>query len=175
MGRPQEIVNTQIGEYDIFIGILWKRFGTPTGKAESGTEEEFQIAYERWLKTEAPRIMFYFKEEPYVIRSKPEVEQVSRVIAFKESLQKQGLIGNFASLQEFESKLRQHLVTVLYSFSEETRHVKEATLFSATIALTEKPRSKSEFFQRLRPLLANFVGEKVDAIHLLSKGHMLLR
>ena len=29
MGRPQAVINRQIAPYDIFIGILWKRFGTP--------------------------------------------------------------------------------------------------------------------------------------------------
>jgi hypothetical protein len=32
--RPQAIINKQIGSYDIFVGIMWKRFGTPTGEAE---------------------------------------------------------------------------------------------------------------------------------------------
>ena len=31
----QTVVNPQIGAYDLFIGILWNRFGTPTGRAES--------------------------------------------------------------------------------------------------------------------------------------------
>ena len=54
MGRPQGVINKQIGTYDIFIGIMWKRFGTPTGKAESGTEEEFQLAYEGWKNNNHP-------------------------------------------------------------------------------------------------------------------------
>src|SRR5438309_1896456 len=37
----QALINQQIPPYDIFIGIMWKRFGTPTGRAGSGTEEEF--------------------------------------------------------------------------------------------------------------------------------------
>ncbi|MGB5436888.1 MAG: DUF4062 domain-containing protein, partial [Maribacter sp.] len=36
--HPQELINEDIGnEYDIFIGLLWKKFGTPTDKAGSGT------------------------------------------------------------------------------------------------------------------------------------------
>ena len=46
LGRdPQDVVNRQIGEYDLFVGILWKRMGTPTAVATSGTEEEFNRAY----------------------------------------------------------------------------------------------------------------------------------
>ena len=43
---PQPVVNKQIESYDIFIGLLAKRFGTPTAVAQSGTEEEFRRAYE---------------------------------------------------------------------------------------------------------------------------------
>ena len=45
----QDVINQQIGDdYDILIGIMWKRFGSPTRRAESGTEEEFNRALSRW-------------------------------------------------------------------------------------------------------------------------------
>ena len=33
MGRPQQVILDQLGQksWDIFIGILWTRFGSPTG------------------------------------------------------------------------------------------------------------------------------------------------
>jgi hypothetical protein len=60
----QNVVNNQIGDdYDIFIGILWKKFGTPTSVASSGTEEEFQRAYERYQQDpKSIKILFYFKD-----------------------------------------------------------------------------------------------------------------
>ena len=61
MGRPQGVINEQIGDYDIFIGVMWKRFGTPTGKADSGTEEEFNLAYEDWKRDNKLHIAFYEK------------------------------------------------------------------------------------------------------------------
>lgn len=36
--RPQGVINDLVGPYVIFLGIMWKRFGTPTGEADSGTE-----------------------------------------------------------------------------------------------------------------------------------------
>ncbi|MYD31374.1 MAG: DUF4062 domain-containing protein, partial [Nitrospira sp. SB0661_bin_20] len=46
---PQDVINKQISDaYDIFIGIMWTRFGTPTPRAGSGTEEEFLRAYDRY-------------------------------------------------------------------------------------------------------------------------------
>src|SRR4051812_17899451 len=47
-GRPQAVVTQWIGEYHIYVGVMWRRFGTPTGVAGSGTEEEFNLAYDSW-------------------------------------------------------------------------------------------------------------------------------
>jgi len=61
----QEAINRQLGDYDIFLGIMWKRFGQPTGRAQSGTEEEFARALEKHkADPRALRIMFYFKDAP---------------------------------------------------------------------------------------------------------------
>src|SRR5207249_624432 len=40
----------------------------------------------------------------------------------------------------------------------------DATLFSATVVLSKTPGAKSEFFEKLRPLLAHFHGEKTDDV-----------
>ncbi|MDP3000713.1 MAG: DUF4062 domain-containing protein, partial [Bryobacterales bacterium] len=43
---PQAVISSQLGtDYDIFIGVLWSRVGTPTPRYPSGTLEEFQAAY----------------------------------------------------------------------------------------------------------------------------------
>jgi hypothetical protein len=46
VGRPQELITQQTLEkfresLAMVIGIMAQRFGSPTGKADSGTEEEF--------------------------------------------------------------------------------------------------------------------------------------
>ena len=47
----QAVVNDEIPEdYDVFIGIMWNSVGTPTGRAISGTIEEFEKAVERFDK-----------------------------------------------------------------------------------------------------------------------------
>lgn len=56
-GRPQQIIFDQLKptSWDIFVGILWHRFGTPPGGKDpqtqkdylSGTEEEFRTALQR--------------------------------------------------------------------------------------------------------------------------------
>ena len=80
MGGPREVINKQIGNYDIFVGIMWKRFGTPTGLAESGTEEEFNTACANWEQFQRPRILFYFNKTPYMPDDESESEQFDKVI-----------------------------------------------------------------------------------------------
>ncbi len=109
MGRPQEVVNRQIGPYNIFVGIMWKRFGTPTGKVDSGTQEEFEAAVESWEKTGQPEIMFYFKQSPYILRSPDEADQVRRVIEFRSKLQEQSVVGEYKTVRDFERTISEHL------------------------------------------------------------------
>ena len=57
----QQVINEQVdGNYDLFIGIMKTRFGTPTPQAGSGTEEEFNNAYEKYKNGEIDNIFFYF-------------------------------------------------------------------------------------------------------------------
>jgi hypothetical protein len=108
---PQDIINKQIGDnYDIFIGILWVRVGTPTPRAESGTLEEFERAYRRHLENpELIDLLIYFKESPISI-SNIDIDQISKIKSFRDSLgEKGGLFWTFDGLSDFETTLRGHL------------------------------------------------------------------
>jgi hypothetical protein len=39
-----DVINQEIGPYDIFIGIMRNRLGMPTGRSVSGSVEEFETA-----------------------------------------------------------------------------------------------------------------------------------
>lgn len=77
---PQDVINRQIPpDYDIFIGIMWYRFGTATGRAESGTEEEFMRAKAKWdADKSAIDLMVYFKDAP-VSPSQVDPSQLSKL------------------------------------------------------------------------------------------------
>ncbi|MGA1840963.1 MAG: DUF4062 domain-containing protein [bacterium] len=113
MGQPQEVINRQIGDYDLFVGIMWKRFGRPTGTAESGTEEEFRIAYDNWERFKRPRILFYFCLRPYMPMNSEEMGQMSKVIAFREEIQQKGLVWEYQPYEEFADALRAHLAKIV--------------------------------------------------------------
>ena len=89
---PQAVVNEQIGtEYDIFLGIMASKFGTPTPKWGSGTEEEFRNAYGSFKKNGLPEIAFFFSEAP-IRPSSLDVDQLKRVLDFKNDIGKLGVL-----------------------------------------------------------------------------------
>lgn len=106
----QDIINKQRGEdYDFFIGIMFNRFGTPTARAESGTEEEFNHAFARFEKGDPVTIMFYFNDLP-VKPSTLNETQFSKVQEFKKRVSsKGGLYYVFEGDFDFQKKFREHL------------------------------------------------------------------
>lgn len=115
---PQAIINDQIGDkYDVFIGILWGCFGTPTPRAMSGTLEEFERAYKRSKSTGAPEVMFYFKDAP-MAPSKMDPVQLQQIQSFRASLPEKGSIySTFEDELGFQTSLRAHIAALAQKFS----------------------------------------------------------
>lgn len=114
----QAVINSQIpDDYDVFIGILWSRLGTPTGRAPSGTVEEFERAYLRFKATgSVPEIMLYFKDAP-LAPSKIDAAQFGALQNFRNSLsEKGGLYSTFEDQAGFEASLRAHLTAIAQKF-----------------------------------------------------------
>ncbi len=88
----QDVINTQIGEYDLLVGIMWKRFGTPTKRSRSGTGEEFERAYDLFTSYGRPKIMFYFRTAPFYPRDEKELSQIRKVIRFRKKLERLGVL-----------------------------------------------------------------------------------
>lgn len=127
MGRPEQVILDQIGDFDIFIGIMGRRFGSPTGKYEAGTEEEFYTAYERWEQSKRPHILFYFnKESTPFPSSKEEVEQLSAVLNFRAAIEKLGLVKDYQGKDELSLLVRRDLTTVLRKFGKAPDRLIEA-------------------------------------------------
>jgi hypothetical protein len=112
-GRPQGVINDLIGPYDVFLGIMWNRFGTPTGEADSGTEEEFDLAYAEWERGERPHILFYFCQAPYTFRTQDELDQRGKVLKFRSSLREKTLVWEYESKETFADTVRPHLSGLL--------------------------------------------------------------
>jgi len=109
----QAVINDQIpDDFDIFVGLMWYRFGTPTGRAGSGTIEEFQRAKARHeADANDVQLMIYFKDAPAPIApSKLDHEQIANVSKFRNGLGDEGgLYWSFQSIGDFEKLIRLHL------------------------------------------------------------------
>jgi hypothetical protein len=123
IGRDaQDVVNRSVPQdCDIFIGMLWSRFGTPTSRAESGTQEEFDTALKRYRHDpNSVRIVFYFKDEP-LAPSKMDPEQLRQIQNFWTGLGTLGgLYWKFNTVEEFQNLVRVHLSRVVQDWEHTT-------------------------------------------------------
>ena len=117
----QDVVNSQIGDdYDVFIGILWARFGTPTPKYESGTEEEFYRAYERYKNGDRMKLMVYRKDES-IPPSSIDVEQLQKINRFTSEVGKLGgYYFTFTEEMQFQDMLLKHLDRAIRELEKRT-------------------------------------------------------
>ena len=148
----QSIINEQIGDnYDIFVGLMWTRFGTPTPRAGSGTEEEFNLALEKLTRNPAnTRILFYFKDSPPESLSKIDLKQLEKVNSFKEQLQLKGLLGSYKSLEQFIELSRNHLLKHARDFRKGwgfNNSQENLTTFKSTISVEDEIEETDGFIR----------------------------
>lgn len=108
--RPQAIINRQvIDDSDIIVAIFWQRFGSPTGAAASGTEEEIRRAI-RFGK----KVMVYFSDLESVA-GPADLAQARILAEFRRNLRekRQGLFGTFPSRDRFRTDFTRNLAHVL--------------------------------------------------------------
>ncbi len=118
---PQGLIDPilKIEDCDVLIGIFWKRFGTPTMDAQSGTEHEIRTAYDAWKKNGRPQIMLYFNQKAYLPKSPEEIDQLRQVLEFKQDLPKESLWWSYNGKSQFEKLARNHLTQFIrQSYSE---------------------------------------------------------
>ena len=134
----QGVINRQIGDnYDLFIGIMWHRFGTSTQEFGSGTEEEFRRAWTRFQNEPASMdIMFYFKDAP-VSPSQLDLAQLESVRRFKARLGSEGVYyWTFNEPAQFAEFVRVHLARFVQR--------RASQLSGSSTAITASERELSE-------------------------------
>lgn len=163
----QSVINEQIGsDYDIFIGVLWKRFGTPTNRAESGTVEEFNNAYQKALKDpDKIRIMFYFNETPSTFTDIDDVEQLKKVLTFRKSLGEKGVYyWSYKKTEDFQTFARLHLGKAMEGFG---------TDWGYSVELEDKTKNSSAEIQENLEIEEGFLDliiRSVDDMNLASES-----
>ena len=122
LGRPEQVILDQLepATWDVFIGILWHRFGTPTQGLDpqskrpylSGTEEEFQLACRCAQKFGRPRVMIYRCERPVTLND-VDGSQIERVKEFFRQCSPDGshpaLCKTYDTVYSFEKQVRRDL------------------------------------------------------------------
>jgi HEAT repeat protein len=135
--RPQAVINRDVDTCDLFVGLLWERWGQPTGEYSSGFEEEFERARARRLATGAPDIWLIFKTiDPSKLRDPG--DELKRVLKFKQMQEdrKELLFKGFATPEEWRSNLLEWLPLHLVELAQERGKVPTPTQ-AATPELSE--------------------------------------
>lgn len=119
----QDVINVEVGDdYDVFLGLMWGRFGTPTLSADSGTEEEFERALNRKISGDALRISFLFRKSD-IPMDQIDSDQIAKVRKFQETL---GEKGGFYRQYSDERELLSVLTTLFDRIaSEKERYTKD--------------------------------------------------
>lgn len=150
-GRPQQVIFDQLKptSWDVFVGILWHRFGTPTGAKDpqtkknllSGTEEEFRLAYGLWKQFKRPRLMMY-RCTRQVDLNAIDFDQAKQVKQFFDQFDAvkgshPGLYHSFDSTDAFERLLLDHLQRLVIAYGAQEK-IESSSSQHVPKSLTEK-------------------------------------
>lgn len=106
-GKPQSLLNEQIVDNsDASIAIFWKKFGTPTDKYGSGTEEEIER-----LLAEKKQVFLYFLDKPVPISelTSDNLQEYERVKEFRSRYKDKGIYCVVSDENELQKMLTLHL------------------------------------------------------------------
>lgn len=110
--RPQDVINREVDECDLFVLALHRRWGqkAPDSKYTSYTEEEFYRAFNRWKKLKTPEVLVFFKDIDNGQMADPGPE-LTKVLAFRKKLEqgRETLYKSFASETQFGLEIDTHL------------------------------------------------------------------
>jgi len=135
MGRPEQVILNQLQPtlWDVFIGILWHRFGTPPAGRDpqtqreylSGTEEEFKTAFRLWQQYQKPRIMIYrcTRAVPLDALDPEQFKLVKDFFNEFEAVKGEhpGLYQSFETTEAFERLLLDNLQKLLLEYGEKIK------------------------------------------------------
>ncbi|ANG97749.1 hypothetical protein A8A54_15420 [Brucella pseudogrignonensis] len=172
-GRAQEVINRDLDQCDYFIGLLWKRWGTPPGpegsEFTSGFQEEYERAQSRFKQTTKPGISMLFKEIAREEEQDPG-PQLEKVIAFKQDFTSKfrGLYQSFSGLADFEQKVRSIIAMFLKREIEldQSNQTDDKSLLknsSADSNLENAKGKNSLFSHEVQTFLYKFIDNRNDS------------
>jgi len=112
---PQAVIDNRIrdalGGYDLYVGMIWLRIGTPTGQWRSGTEAELRYALGGFKDEARPRKLLF-----YVTAIRNGQSRQPGADDFIAELYDLGLPQRFRSASDLRRMLVEHLAEALRSF-----------------------------------------------------------
>jgi hypothetical protein len=124
-GRPQELINQDLRRCELFIGMLWMRWGTPpdnTSSFSSGFEEEFRLSLKRREGEGTPEIKLFFKVVDTDRLTDPG-DQLKKVRSFRKSVEEERkvLFQEFHDDRDLERRLRKTVSAYLLQLMSHDR------------------------------------------------------
>lgn len=118
LGEPQALINPEVDEADIVVVILWRRIGSPTSSARSGTVEEVKRSAARWQATGRPLVQVYVCKRPIAVsdlESDDALEQLRDLRGFLRGFEKSALMSEFSETEEFATRVHDNLQSAVRS------------------------------------------------------------
>lgn len=161
--RPQELLNKQfVRDCDAAVAIFWTKFGTPTDKYGSGTEEEIEE-----MLSSGKQVFLYFVDAP-INPSVIDMEQYHKVNDFKEKYKGRGLYGLVKDESDLRKQFANHLT--MYFLPIITGEISQDTTTVAPLLQIQDYDSGNEdvvTYQQLALSNCKLMSDKVQAIYTL--------
>lgn len=112
--KPQELLNKQFVEKcDLAVAVFKTRFGTPTDKFGSGSEEEIEIMLQA-----GKQVFLFFDETPVVDHTAINPQQLQKVRDFKAQYVNKGIYWSYKSLENFREIFNAHITRYFLTFQQ---------------------------------------------------------
>jgi hypothetical protein len=116
IGRPQAVINEQaLNASDILVAVFRSRFGSPTGRADSGTEEEIRRSI-----ADGRAVMLYFRE-PDTDSPTSSTQQLQKLQQFKDEMRRSALVHSYCDPQDFRCAFALHLPMAVNALLKQQR------------------------------------------------------
>ena len=164
-GRPQQLINPELNKCALFIGMIWKKWGTPpdhSGEYSSGFHEEFQESVRRREQNGEPEIALFFKDIPEEFMADPG-DDLKKILEFRSTIEseKKILFQRFSTAQEMETLTRKFIIKYVKCVREKNLSAKTDEIKVKNVDLEpEEVRNEKE-------------GHKVSLFS--AEGHVFLK
>lgn len=170
-GRPQHLINQDLDRCDLFLGMIWKRWGTPpdhNGEFSSGFEEEFERSMARCEETRSPEISLFFKQIPDEFMVDPG-DDLKKVLEFRKTViaGKKILFQNFSTVRDMETLVRKCVTAYVNRVRAEDESSEPDELRAKRARLGSGEAEEDDRVRELSPLSAEgfgFLQSLVDRI-----------